>query len=124
MNYLITSAITALIIAGCFLYQYEIVLPVKREMKDNKKQPLNIEWIDFIHANINSCFTEYHIHQCRKLIILFEQKFRNQIPPHVFSDCVESLFNRLDTRYKTIRNEDDRLSNLTADDALKKIMEE
>lgn len=114
MSNLITFAVTAVVTATCFLYYYEIAQPVREEQKPPRS--LRDEWIDFINANIIQSKTTYHCHQCRKMIMLFDLRFRKVTPPQPFMEYMENLYNRLDTRYKCIKQEDDGLSNLTSDD--------
>lgn len=113
---------TSIVVILVLLYYYEIVAPVNREQKEIKPS-LKFVWIDFIYVNINSCYTEYHCLQCKKLIQLFEIRFKKEIPAQLFYDCIENMYNRLDTKYKLFALDDERLSNLSADDALKIIME-
>lgn len=103
------------------IYYYEIVLPVKRE----KPRPtiidrnMSLEWMDFIHANIYSSYSAYHCHQCRKLIILFDQRFRKEVHPEVFNEWINNMYNRLDNKYKAILTEDISPGNMTIDTLLK-----
>ena len=108
-----TSCITAL----CFLYFYEVKRPVDREFNEQSLD-LRTDWMDFINANIRASFTKYHCHQCSKMIELFNARFRKETPPYIFNEWINQLYNRLDSRYKNICTEDDRLSNITSDDAI------
>ncbi len=108
------SIATFCVTAFCFLYYYEVKKPVDREADFD----LRHQWMEFIQANIYASFTKYHCHQCRKMIVLFDERFRRETPPVIFNEWINSLYDRLDTRYKNICTEDDRLSSVTSENAL------
>lgn len=111
------TIIVSISIIALFFYYYEIVLPIKREQIQVPiihDQDLYLGWMDLIQANINTSFSAYHCHQCRKLIILFDQRFRKEIPPHIFNEWVDNMYSRLDHKYKAVLTEDTGLSDLTS----------
>lgn len=115
LNCLIAAGITA----ACFLYYYEILLPEGKKQTPQARPWLREGWINFIHANINQSFAKIHCHQCHKLILLFAAKFRKETPPHIFNNIMESLYNSLDTKYKTLLTEDERFGNMSCEDAIR-----
>lgn len=120
LTHFITIAITAAIVSACFLYHYEVCRPIREEQLP-RPYPLKYEWFDFIRANIAHSASKWQCHQCRKLIILFDVRFRKETPPHIFNDWVDTLYNVLDTKYKLFVTEDDCLSDFTSEDAVKKL---
>lgn len=112
LSYFVTA-----VVFSAMLYHYEIKSPVDRGTQDHSRD-LKYEWFDFIRANIAQSFTSYHCHQCRKLIVLFDQRFRKEVPPHIFNDWINTLYNVLDTKYKTLVKEDEGLSSINSDNVL------
>lgn len=115
MLYIITAAVSAFITSACFLWKYEICAPIEEE----QKRPIRYQWFDFIQANINESFTKWHCYQCCKMIALFDSRFRKEIPPHIFNDYIQILYNLLDTKYKTICTQEDELSTKNIGDIIK-----
>ncbi len=114
MRSFIFSLATFCITSLLFLYYYEVKKPVDKEVVFDIRH----QWMEFIQANIYASFTKYHCHQCRKMIVLFDQRFRRETPPSIFNEWISQLYDRLDTRYRNICTEDDRLSSITSADAL------
>jgi hypothetical protein len=108
ISYLLTVAVTVL---ACQFYNHHISKVVANE------HPRRLSWEDFIEANINACKTSEECIICRKLIELFDKKFRGKIPAQVFYDHIEIFWNRLDTKYKVIKKQEE-MSELTIDQLL------
>lgn len=117
LNNFLTAVISGSVVFLAMVYYYEIKKPVDQGIPDQPRD-LRYEWFDFIRANINQCRTGYHCHQCRKLIVLFDQRFRKDMPPQIIVEWVEQLYNYLDNKYKSILSEDEGLSNLTSENVI------
>lgn len=110
MNQILAISITAIIVFFVQEHRHRVIKPVRYE----QKPPIMESWQDFIAATINSCFTQEHCFQCQELINLFIVKFTDAIPLELFKRDVECLMNRLDTKYKAIKHQDE-LSDITID---------
>lgn len=110
MNQMLTIAITTIIVFCVQEYRHRVIKPIRYE----QKPALMESWQDFITANINSCFTQEHCFQCHELINLFIIKFAQDIPSPLFKRDIENILNRLDTKYKAIKHQDN-LSDITVD---------
>lgn len=107
-----TVAATAAFVTAIFLLHYEVFKPVREE----HRKGLRDQWIDFISDNINGCTTLYHCYQCRKMISLFEARFKKHTPPHLYYSYVELLSKRLDLREKCIAVKENAISQFTSED--------
>lgn len=105
LSTILTALGSGTVVFLVMIYHYEIKQPAQPDIL-NRKRDLKYEWFDFIRANINRSFTSYHCHQCRELISFFDQRFRREVPPHIFNEWVQALWNYLDTKYKTLLKED------------------
>lgn len=117
LHNLLLAVIPAAIVFFAMLYNYEIRVPVDKGIPDAPRD-FKYEWFDFIRANIHQSRTAYHCHQCRKLIVLFDSRYRKEVPPAIFNDWINTLYNILDTKYKTIVKEDEGLSTLNSENVL------
>ena len=111
------AAGSAAIVFLVMVYNYEIRKPVDQGIQDRSRD-LKYEWFDFIRANIYQSHNAWHCHQCRKLIVLFDLRYRKETPPAIFNEWINTLYNVLDTKYKTILKEDEGLSNLNSQNVL------
>lgn len=111
MTTILTITITGIIVYFYQEIKYRVFKPVAIEQNMGDAQA----WKNFIEANIDSCFTTAQCFCAYELIKLFSKRFKNQMPVHVFADWIENLSNRIDTRYKVIKREDEEMSELTID---------
>ena len=111
MSYLFTIAVTALATTYILLF-------IQKYSKPNYPENRSIDvtaWRDFIISNINSCITTDQCFQVYELIKLFRERFKNEMPRDFFNEWVESLINRVDTKYKSLKSEEEQMSELTID---------
>lgn len=92
--------------------RYKVIRDVDLERNDPAHATA---WRDFIISNINSCITTDQCFQVYELIKLFKERFKNEMPRDFFNEWVESLINRVDTKYKSLKSEEEQMSELTID---------
>lgn len=112
MLYLILSA-TATILT--IIYYYEVVVHVREEQSPMRDYHLCTEWIHFIEKNVDKSVTPIHCNQCLKMIILFDQRFRQGFPAVIFNEWLNDLYNYADIRYRQIVADRVDLSEITSE---------